>query len=202
MTKPYSNLFSLLPSLFPGSLLSSWSLSPLVYLFSLSTPSSLQVETFLLMYRAHSQRILDSAIRGHFHEIQDFLLHFWKGMPQHILPILGCQVTVDLAVICDFVLYNVRPLVPFVFTCRNFSNLVCVCVHVVIMAAMVWIICSSSQCEIFYQYWTLPLTLGCLPINCLTPLKMVAAGSARRCCARHSHPIGRVLSRSTWMVSI
>lgn len=40
--------------------------------------------------------------------MQDFLIHFWQGMPTHMLPILGCQATVDLVVVCDFVLYRVR----------------------------------------------------------------------------------------------
>lgn len=59
------------------------------------------------MYRAHCQRILDSVVRANFHEVQDFLIHFWQGMPQHMLPILGCQETLDLIVVCDFILYNV-----------------------------------------------------------------------------------------------
>jgi len=59
------------------------------------------------MYRAHCQRILDSVVRTNFHEVQDFLMHFWQGMPQHMLPILGSQSIVDLVVICDFILYNV-----------------------------------------------------------------------------------------------
>lgn len=41
-------------------------------------------------------------------QVQDFLIHFWQGMPTHMLPILGCQATVDLVVVCDFVLYRVR----------------------------------------------------------------------------------------------
>ena len=102
----------------------------------------LQVETFLIMYKAHCQRILDSVVRANFQEVrslvslillflycsvncmylwpvalihtfsaflqvQDFLIHFWQGMPTHMLPILGCQATVDLVVVCDFILYRV-----------------------------------------------------------------------------------------------
>ena len=40
-------------------------------------------------------------------QVQDFLVHFWQGMPTHMLPILGCQATVDLVVVCDFLLYRV-----------------------------------------------------------------------------------------------
>lgn len=81
--------------------------------FFLTPPSTFlfflhqQVETFLLMYRAHCQRILDSVVRANFHEVQDFLVHFWQGMPPHIQPILKYQETADLVVICDFILYNV-----------------------------------------------------------------------------------------------
>lgn len=60
-----------------------------------------------MMYRAHCQRILDSVVRANFHEVQDFLVHFWQGMPQHLLPILNCHATVDLVVLSDFILYNV-----------------------------------------------------------------------------------------------
>ena len=42
-------------------------------------------------------------------QVQDFLVHFWQGMPTHMLPILSCQATVDLVVVCDFVLYRVSP---------------------------------------------------------------------------------------------
>lgn len=65
-----------------------------------------KIETLLLMYRAHCQRILDSVVRANFHEVQDFLIHFWQGMPTHMLPILGCQATVDLIVVCDFIVYR------------------------------------------------------------------------------------------------
>lgn len=44
-----------------------------------------------------------------FQQVQDFLVHFWQGMPTHMLPILSCQATVDLIVVCDFVLYRVSP---------------------------------------------------------------------------------------------
>ena len=40
-------------------------------------------------------------------QVQDFLIHFWQGMPTHMLPVLGCQAAVDLIVVCDFILYRV-----------------------------------------------------------------------------------------------
>lgn len=64
------------------------------------------LQTFLLMYRAHCQRFLDSIIRGNYGEIQEFLVHFWKGMPSHMLPILNCQVTLDIITVCDSILYK------------------------------------------------------------------------------------------------
>ena len=41
-------------------------------------------------------------------QVENFLVHFWQGMPNHMQPILGCQSTVDLIVVCDFILYRVR----------------------------------------------------------------------------------------------
>lgn len=44
-------------------------------------------------------------------QIQDFLVHFWQGMPSHMLPILSNQTTVDLVVVCDFILYSVSKVI-------------------------------------------------------------------------------------------
>uniref|UniRef100_T1ILR4 DNA-binding protein RFX6 n=1 Tax=Strigamia maritima TaxID=126957 RepID=T1ILR4_STRMM len=72
-------------------------------------PSSLSVEkmeTFLMMYRTHCQCILDTAISGNFEEMQSFLLHFWQGMPDHLLPLVEMQVIADIIVTCDWILYK------------------------------------------------------------------------------------------------
>ncbi|CAG2246297.1 RFX4 [Mytilus edulis] len=65
-----------------------------------------KVITFMMMYRTHCQRILDTVIRANFDEVQSFLLHFWQGMPQHIIPILDSQTIVLLVGVCDSILYK------------------------------------------------------------------------------------------------
>ncbi|XP_046343090.1 transcription factor RFX4-like isoform X1 [Haliotis rufescens] len=65
-----------------------------------------KVVTFLMMYRTHCQRILDTVIRANFEEVQSFLLHFWQGMPAHMVPILDCQSIVMLVGVCDSILYK------------------------------------------------------------------------------------------------
>lgn len=65
-----------------------------------------KVKTFLIMYRAHCQRILDTILRANFGEVQNFLVHFWQGMPSHMLEVLGCNEVVDLIGQCDTILYK------------------------------------------------------------------------------------------------
>ncbi|XP_025100046.1 transcription factor RFX4-like [Pomacea canaliculata] len=65
-----------------------------------------KVLTFLMMYRTHCQRILDTVIRANFDEVQNFLLHFWQGMPPHIVPILDSPTIVMLVGVCDSILYR------------------------------------------------------------------------------------------------
>ncbi|XP_013415533.1 transcription factor RFX4, partial [Lingula anatina] len=65
-----------------------------------------KVITFVMMYRTHCQRILDTVIRANFDEVQNFLLYFWQGMPSHIIPILGSQTLVSLVGVCDAILYK------------------------------------------------------------------------------------------------
>ncbi|KAJ8316181.1 hypothetical protein KUTeg_006195, partial [Tegillarca granosa] len=65
-----------------------------------------KVVTFMMMYRTHCQRILDTVIRANFDEVQSFLLHFWQGMPQHMVPILDSQTIVMLVGVCDSILYK------------------------------------------------------------------------------------------------
>lgn len=66
-----------------------------------------KLKTFMVMYRAHCQRILDSIVRANFSEVESFLLHFWQGMPTHMLPVLASSVVVDLVAFCDSLLYKV-----------------------------------------------------------------------------------------------
>ncbi|KAG7279007.1 hypothetical protein CRUP_001948 [Coryphaenoides rupestris] len=67
----------------------------------LNLPASLpedKVSTFIMMYRTHCQRILDT--------VQSFLLHFWQGMPPHMLPVLGSPTVVNIVGVCDSILYK------------------------------------------------------------------------------------------------
>ncbi|CAG03413.1 unnamed protein product, partial [Tetraodon nigroviridis] len=100
----------------------------------LNLPTSLpeeRVSTFIMMYRTHCQRILDTVIRANFdeasapsrllqdipgnfpvisaaesHAVQSFLLHFWQGMPPHMLPVLGSPTVVNIVGVCDSILYK------------------------------------------------------------------------------------------------
>nr|XP_006821615.1 PREDICTED: DNA-binding protein RFX6-like [Saccoglossus kowalevskii] len=66
-----------------------------------------KAETFIMMYRTHCQRILDTIINANFDEVQNFLLHFWQGMPDHLTSLLSCDVIVDIVGLCDTILYKV-----------------------------------------------------------------------------------------------
>uniref|UniRef100_A0A673LVG0 Transcription factor RFX4-like n=1 Tax=Sinocyclocheilus rhinocerous TaxID=307959 RepID=A0A673LVG0_9TELE len=75
----------------------------------LNLPASLpeeKVSTFIMMYRTHCQRILDTVIRANFDEVQSFLLHFWQGMPPHMLPVLCSSTVVNIVGVCDSILYK------------------------------------------------------------------------------------------------
>ncbi|KTG34229.1 hypothetical protein cypCar_00013025, partial [Cyprinus carpio] len=67
-----------------------------------------KVDTLIMMYKTHCQCILDNAINVNFEEIQNFLLHFWQGMPEHLLPLLENPVIVDIFCVCDSILYKVN----------------------------------------------------------------------------------------------
>ncbi|NXW13456.1 RFX6 protein, partial [Circaetus pectoralis] len=66
-----------------------------------------KVDTLIMMYKTHCQCVLDNAINGNFEEIQHFLLHFWQGMPDHLLPLLENPIIVDIFCVCDSILYKV-----------------------------------------------------------------------------------------------
>ncbi|XP_053736971.1 DNA-binding protein RFX6 isoform X2 [Synchiropus splendidus] len=66
-----------------------------------------KVDTLIVMYKTHCQCILDNAINASFPEIQNFLLHFWQGMPEHLLPLMENPVVVDIFCVCDSILYKV-----------------------------------------------------------------------------------------------
>ncbi|CAL1534755.1 unnamed protein product [Lymnaea stagnalis] len=66
-----------------------------------------KVETLIMMYRTHCQCVLDTAINGNFEEIQNFLLHFWQGLPEHLLSLVENDVIIDILCVCDSILYKV-----------------------------------------------------------------------------------------------
>ncbi|NXX41814.1 RFX6 protein, partial [Tricholaema leucomelas] len=66
-----------------------------------------KVDTLIMMYKTHCQCVLDNAINGNFEEIEHFLLHFWQGMPDHLLPLLENPIIVDIFCVCDSILYKV-----------------------------------------------------------------------------------------------
>ncbi|XP_065645179.1 regulatory factor X 4 isoform X4 [Hydra vulgaris] len=65
-----------------------------------------KVKTLLIMYRAHCQRILDTIFRANFAEVQNFLIHFWHGMPPHIAVVLSNKNVIELIKCCDVILYK------------------------------------------------------------------------------------------------
>ena len=72
-------------------------------------PSSYKskLKTFMIMYRTHCQRIMDSVIRANFEEVNDLMVHFWQGMPQHMLEVLNYSITLHIITVCDVMLYRV-----------------------------------------------------------------------------------------------
>ncbi|XP_022099522.1 transcription factor RFX4-like isoform X2 [Acanthaster planci] len=75
----------------------------------LQLPSNIsegKVSTFLMMYRTHCQRILDTVIRASFDEVETYLLHFWQGMPPHMLGVLDSTTVADIVGLCDSILYK------------------------------------------------------------------------------------------------
>ncbi len=39
-------------------------------------------------------------------QVQNFLYHFWQGMPSHLHPILATDIVTDLIAVCDTILYK------------------------------------------------------------------------------------------------
>lgn len=50
--------------------------------------------------------IFSCQIREQIFQVQSFLLHFWQGMPEHMMAILDSQTTVLLVGVCDTMLYK------------------------------------------------------------------------------------------------
>lgn len=63
-------------------------------------------------------------------QIQSFLVHFWQGMPPHLLTILGTNVLVNLVGVCDSILYRAvcSVLMPSVLQVRERERVYPLCV--------------------------------------------------------------------------
>lgn len=72
---------------------------------STSIPTD-RFHTLITMYRAHSQRVLDSVNKFNFGEIPYLFTHFWQELPPHINNYLGQNSVVTLIGICDSILYR------------------------------------------------------------------------------------------------
>lgn len=79
------------------------------------------METFLVMYKTHCQRILDSVIRANFDEVQTLLVHFWQGIPSHLHPLITTNAFVNLVCACDTILY--KSISSFMFTSMTNSSI-------------------------------------------------------------------------------
>nr|XP_046915093.1 uncharacterized protein LOC124495709 [Dermatophagoides farinae] len=64
------------------------------------------IPTFLLMYRAHCQRILDAIVRANFDEVHTLVYHFWQQIPTHLTPVMNSHLFINLLAICDIRLYR------------------------------------------------------------------------------------------------
>ncbi|XP_027198824.2 uncharacterized protein LOC113793055 [Dermatophagoides pteronyssinus] len=64
------------------------------------------IPTFLLMYRAHCQRILDAIVRANFDEVHTLVYHFWQQIPPHLTPVMNSNLFINLLAICDIRLYR------------------------------------------------------------------------------------------------
>ncbi|ELT87881.1 hypothetical protein CAPTEDRAFT_108705, partial [Capitella teleta] len=65
-----------------------------------------KMETLMLMYRTHCQRIIDAVVSANFYEVKNLLLHFWQGMPDHLSPLLDSSIICDVIPVCDDILYQ------------------------------------------------------------------------------------------------
>ncbi len=80
-----------------------------------------KLSTFLIMYRSHCQRILDTFIIANAEEVEKYLIHFWNGIPQHLCDVLENQFMVNVIECADSVLYTVSLLINF--SLENWNNI-------------------------------------------------------------------------------
>ncbi|CAG2166767.1 unnamed protein product [Oppiella nova] len=65
-----------------------------------------KLSTFLIMYRSHCQRILDTFVVANTDEVNKYLSHFWTGIPHHLMDLLENEFMVNVIECADSVLYS------------------------------------------------------------------------------------------------
>lgn len=59
-----------------------------------------------LCWGGGAARLCLTAVLSGSMQVQSFLLHFWQGMPPHMLPVLGSSTVVNIVGVCDSILYK------------------------------------------------------------------------------------------------
>lgn len=65
-----------------------------------------KLNTLLIMYRTHCQRIVDTVTRANFDDVRAFLVHFWQGFPSHMIDLLKSDYVVMVLAVCDGLVYQ------------------------------------------------------------------------------------------------
>lgn len=60
----------------------------------------------IIQFNQLMKYLFTSILWIHIFQVQSFLLHFWQGMPEHMMAILDSQTTVLLVGVCDTMLYK------------------------------------------------------------------------------------------------
>jgi hypothetical protein len=64
------------------------------------------IQTLVVMYRAHCQRVYNSLTETRFFEIETLIRHFWSELPTHIYMLLEYPEILDYIAYCDHILYD------------------------------------------------------------------------------------------------
>lgn len=66
-----------------------------------------KLETFLVMYKSHCQRLSDIIVSSKMDEISVYLTHFWFEIPYHLYNLIATDFLTKVIECCDFILYEV-----------------------------------------------------------------------------------------------
>lgn len=66
-----------------------------------------KVSTFLLMYRTHCQRLIDAFVCANYEDVENYLNHFWSGIPNHLQDVFDNEFMVNVIECADSVMYKV-----------------------------------------------------------------------------------------------